>query len=316
MTSNRALAETWAYPRHRDFEEHLREAATTWFASKGFAVNSRQPYILDQWEHWPHNIIVPQVAEYVEEERVRRHDEHRGFPLHQYLHHGLSSQAMLLNLVGPLIVARDLSPLRQAFEELGIACPKGTFQASFEMEDRRVFNEDSGQPTSFDLVLNGGLGSPVFVEAKLVEREFGGCSVFEAGDCDGRNPAGDFLRCYLHHLGRQYWVLLERHGFLSGPIGQGPTCILTNYYQFFREVTWALEKGGTFVLLHDPRNPTFQCDGPHGPRGLMPFLVSLMPASARARVATVTVQQVLAAIRASNRHDDWVGEFERKYALV
>lgn len=315
MSSSRANARTWPYPRHRDFEDRLRKAAATWFAEKRLAVSDRYPYILAEWEQWPQNIILPQVAAYIQEEWTRRQAERRGFPLHKYLHHGLSSQAMLFNLVGPLIVGGDLLPLQQALADQGITCPEGALKVSLEYEKRTVFNEDTGQPTSLDLMLEDELGSSVFMEAKLVEREFGGCSVFGAGDCDGRNPAQDFSLCYLHHLGRRYWELLDKHGSLSGPIGQNATCILSTYYQFFREVVFALELRGIFVLISDERNPTFSCSGPQGQRGLMPFLLSLMPQPARARVATVTIQQVVAAIKASGRYE-WVDEFERKYGLA
>ena len=115
-------------------------------------------------------------------------------------------------------------------------------------------------------------------------------------------------------MGRRYWELLDKHGFLQEPIGQNATCILASYYQFFREVVFALELGGSFVLLSDERSPTFLCEGSQGKRGLMPFLLSLVPPSPHAHVATVTVQQVIAAAKASGRHE-WVAEFERKYGL-
>ena len=41
----------------------------------------------------------------------------------------------------------------------------------------------------------------LFVESKFVEKDFGGCSVFRNGDCDGRNPVSDPSDCYMHHLG-------------------------------------------------------------------------------------------------------------------
>jgi hypothetical protein len=215
-----------------------------------------------------------------------------------------------------LIVAKDLDPLRQAFTRQGIAWPEGEVSASFEYEDRAVFNEDTGQPTSIDLGLKDSSGQPrLFVEGKLVEKEFGGCSVFEAGDCDGRNPAHDSSLCYLHHLGRRYWELLDKHGFLSGAIGQNATCILASYYQFFREVIFALELGGSFVLLSDERNPTFSCDSLQGKRGLMPFLLSLVPQLLHTRIATVGIQQVVAAIKSSERHE-WITGFEQKYGLM
>ena len=90
---------------------------------------------------------------------------------------------------------------------------------------------------------------------------------------------------------------------------------IASYYQFFREVIFALELGGSFVLLSDERSLTFSCDGPQGKRGLMPFLLSLVPQSVLPRVATVSVQQVVAAIKASERHG-WITEFERKYGLM
>jgi POLQ-like helicase len=314
--SSRTRAKTWPYPRRRDFEKRLQEAATAWFQDKGFPVRAQSPYILADWKHWTQNIILPEVAQYIQKERAQREARRQGFPLHNYIHHGLSSQAMLFNLVGPLVAEQDLDPLREALTRHGITWPAGEVSASFEYEDRAIFNEDTGQPTSIDLVLKDGDGHPrLFIESKLSEKEFGGCSVFERGDCDGRNPAHDFSLCYLHHLGRRYWELLDKHGFLSGPIGQDATCILSTYYQFFREVIFALELNGSFVLLCDDRNPTFCCEGPSGERGLMPFLLSLVPPSPHARIATVTVRQVVAVVKSSGRHG-WIAEFERKYGLL
>lgn len=314
--SSRAKAQTWPYKRHRDFEKRLQEAAAAWFRDKGFRVRAQSPYLLADWEQWTQNIILPEVAQYIQEERAQREARRQGFPLHNYIHHGLSSQAMLFNLVGPLVAEQDLDPLREAFTREGIAWPEGEVSASFEYEDRVIFNEDTGQPTSIDLVLKGGDDQPrLFIESKLAEKEFGRCSVFERGDCDGRNPAHDFSLCYLHHLGRKYWELLDKHGFLSGPISQNATCILSTYYQFFREVIFALELGGSFVLLCDDRNPTFSCESPNGRRGLMLFLLSLVPPSLHAHTATVSVQQVVAAIKSPGWHG-WIAEFERKYGLL
>ena len=105
--SSRARSRTWPYPRHRYFEKKLRKTAAAWFRDKVFAVSARYPYILADREKWTQNIILTEVAEYIQEEHARRESEKRGFPLHKYIHHGLSSQAMLFNLVGPLIVAGD-----------------------------------------------------------------------------------------------------------------------------------------------------------------------------------------------------------------
>lgn len=315
--SSRKRAQTWQYPRHQDFERLLRSAAARWFAGKDFLVQTKYPYILSDLERWPQNIIVPEVVEYIVAERAHRQTKRIGFPLHKYAHHGLSSQALLFNLVGPLIVWHDLEPLQRALERDGIPWPTGAVTASFEREDRTVFNEDSGQPTSIDLVIEGDHPSPVlYLECKFVEREFGGCSVFSAGDCDGRNPAQDFDLCFLHHIGRKYWLQLEKHGFLLGTVTSNATCILASYYQFFREVLFAIEKHGHFILLCDERNPTFVSRSAEQVRGLYPFLLSFVPDGLKAKVKILTIQQVVAAIKTTARHGDWITEFERKYGLV
>jgi hypothetical protein len=139
------------------------------------------------------------VAEYIRQEHERNLGKD-SFLLHKYLHHGLSSQAMVFNLVGPLIVRKDLEPLRVAIKKAGMPWPSGEVTAGFEYDDRTVFNEDSGQPTSIDLAISGETAR-IFIEAKLVEREFGGCSVFSGGECDGRNPVSYGVDgCYLHPL--------------------------------------------------------------------------------------------------------------------
>lgn len=312
--SSRSLASTWPYPRHKTFEKRLRTAAQNWFKNKGYPVHPKMPYILDSWDNWPRNIILPEVSDYIKKERAERATV-KGFPLHKYIHHGLSSQAMLFNLIGPLIVRQDLSPLEIAFNRNDIIWSEGQLKANLEFEDRGIFNEDSGQPTSIDLVIQDETESPrIMIEAKLVESEFGGCSVFSAGDCDGRNPAGDFSLCYLHHIGRKYWELLKKYGFLNSPIGKDATCILSVHYQFFREVLFALELDCIFVLLFDERNPTFICEGPHGKRGLMPLLLSFVPENLHDRVSMLSIQQVVWAIKSTGNHE-WVQEFESKYAL-
>ena len=219
---------------------------------------------------------------------------------------------MLFNLVGPLVVENDLSPLRKAFEAAQIFWPAGDVKAMFEVENRSVFNEDSGQPTSIDLVIKGDSNSrSLFIEAKLVEREFGGCSVMQGGDCDGRNPVNDFNRCYLHHIGRRYWELLEKHGFLKESVGSNSICPLALYYQFFRELLFAIESDGDFVLLYDERNPTFYTDGPAGERGLMPFLLSFVPEQLRKHVHQISIQKVIA----SYEETEWLLDFKSKYSL-
>jgi hypothetical protein len=313
--SSRQKAYTWPYKRHQAFEVQLRQSNANWFAARGLAVNKKYPYILERWENWPQNIIRAEVAEYIQAEQKKSIEAGSPFPLHQYVHHGLSSQAMLFNLVGPLIVQNNFFPMQRAFEAAEIPWPVGTVKANFEVENRSVFNEDSGQPTSIDLEIQAGDNSrPLFIESKLVEREFGGCSVLKAGDCDGRNPTGEPGRCYLHHIGRRYWELLKQHGFLDGPAGVGSICPMALYYQFFRELLFSIELGGDFVLLYDKRNPTFYANGPTGKRGLVPFLISFVPEHLHRHVHQISLQQMVDAFKATNQLE-WLPEFEKKYAL-
>lgn len=314
-SSSRRRAQDWPYPRHETFEESLRDTNAKWFAERGYAVNNRMPYLLERWEDWPKNMIVPEVAQYIQAEQKRRSEMRERFPLHKYIHHGLSSQTMLFNLVGPLVVNKDLNPLKRAFEQSDIPWPPENVTPVFEVENRRVFNEDTGQPTSIDLVIRGQDDAhSLFIEAKLVEREFGGCSVFAGGDCDGRNPVNNFQQCYLHFLGRHYWTLLEKYGFLSGPVGTSPICPLALYYQFFRELIFAIESGGEFVLLYDQRNPSFYSNGTSSERGLMPFLNLLVPEDLRCRIHSISIQEVVAVYQAYGRFS-WLEEFQKKYAL-
>lgn len=314
--SSRTLAQTWGYPSHRRFVDQVRAAAAEWFHSKGMQVSSRYPYILDKWEDWPKNIILSEVAEYIESISESQRAQGLNFPLHKYVHHGLSSQAMLFNLAGPLLVRGDLDPLRNIIERKGLKWPVGASRAMFEYEDRNVFNEDSGQPTSIDMVVLGSDDRPkIFIESKFIEQEFGGCSVFGAGDCDGQNPAGDPNMCYLHHIGRKYWSLIRKYDIDSGRICKDSVCILANHYQFFREAIFAFEHNGIFILLCDERSPVFYSDGPRGPRGVMPFLVNLLPEQLRRHVSYVTVQELMAEIESSGRHE-WLGEFATKYGLA
>lgn len=189
--------------------------------------------------------------------------------------------------------------------------------AFFEMEDRDVFNERTPQPTSIDLVIgNEGSGNWLFVESKFTESEFGGCSVVVRGDCEGKNPASDFSACYLHKVGRKYWTQMQEHGFLEGPLSTSPFCPLANYYQFFREVLFAMHYGGYFVLLHDERNPVFVATADGFPdRGIYPMMISLLPEHLKAKVKRVTFQEVLAQVRNYPIHADWVEEFARKYNM-
>jgi hypothetical protein len=223
---------------------------------------------------------------------------------------------MTFNLIGPLIVRGDFGPLRDVLSQAGIPWPKGETIVEFEYDDRDVFNEDSPQPTSFDIAVLGK-DRKIFIESKLVEKEFGGCSVFSRGDCDGRNPMLYGLdTCYLHHIGRTYWNRMIDFGFRETKLGSGHICPFTNYYQFFREILFAMAKGPFYVLLHDERSPGFVRGSTEDKKlGLWPFLKETMPPEYDDNVARITVQQVVKSIEESGRHNDWIDEFKLKYGI-
>jgi len=319
ILNSKALAKTWPYKRYKEFETELRNSSSRWFKEKGLKTHSKMPYCLDSLINWPKNIICPEVSEYILEEN-RKNLSKEAFPLHKYLHHGLSSQAMVFNLLGPLIIMNDLEPLKSVLKNSGISWPPGEVSARFECCDRSVFNEDSGQPTSLDAVIKGQ-DRNIFIESKLVEREFGGCSVFECGDCDGINPLNYGLKnCYLHHIGRKYWDIIKEFSFDKVKFFRGDICPFINYYQFFREVLFSLKKGGSFVLLHDERNPAFlryfKDSKTEGEAGLWPLLIKAVPGGYINRIGRITIQGLVKEIEGSGRHSDWIGEFKSKYGLL
>lgn len=313
--NSKQLAKKWPYTRHKEFEKELRNAANLWFKNKGFSVHSKMPYCLDKWDNWKKNIILQEISDYIEDFRNKSEIESKPFPLHKYIHHGLSSQAMVFNLIGALITRNDLSPLIDLLRSKGISDLELINHAEFEYEDRDVFNEDTGQPTSIDLVLFENKKRPkIFIESKLVEAEFGGCSVFKKGDCTGQNPIKDKAGCYLHFIGRKYWDLIEKFGF-DEKLKNEKICIFVNYYQFFREILLSLEKEGTFVLLYDERSPVFNYSANGKLKGLIPFLLDFVPKKHTDKIILISVQEVINSISKYKKHNDWIDEFKNKYGL-
>ncbi len=117
------------------------------------------------------------------------------FPLHKYIHHGLSSQAMLFNLLGEVILKKDIRFFTSLFPYEDI-CIDNKSELLFEYSDRKTFNEKQRQPTSSDLAIKNSKGKNIFIEAKYIETEFGKCSTIESGECEGVNPINDINSCY------------------------------------------------------------------------------------------------------------------------
>lgn len=272
------------------------------------------PYCLAQHEDWHDNIIDDEAIRFVENEIERNRQARTPFPLHKYVHHGLSSQVMLFNLVGPMAGRKDIRPLKLTLAEVGVPWPEGD-RVEMEYEDRDVFDERQVQPTSIDLVLGDpNVPNAIFIECKLVETGFGGCGVFADGDCDGANPSDDYELCYLHRVGRRYLNHMHVQGLLDTKLATDTYCAFVNHYQFYRELLMTLDKQGYFVLLGDARSPVFLTEDETGRRGLWRLLVSLLPDEIKSRVAFIPIHRIIEHAEEIGGHD-WTVAFRKKYGL-
>jgi hypothetical protein len=300
-------------PSFKEFRKKQEATAAAWFKKKGFAVNSKSDYILSDREKWGQNILEAEVYQFIVEQKAAAKTSGAPFPIHKYIHHGLSSQAMLFNLLGRLVLSKDYQTLSAIFscEDLEI---NNSTQLKFEHFDRDVFKEKQQQPTSFDFaVINGGDKRSAYVEAKYLEAEFGKCSAFEGGNCDGQNPKALHEKCPMHLAGRNYFDVMDKYG-LAAPFSESPICPLSIYYQFYRELMFSLEKNGYYFVLLDKRNPAFCKYFAGESRGLVPFLTGLLPEKIKPLVKVLYIQDVLSKI--DPKVYPWVQEFAEKYGIT
>tara|TARA_B100000315_G_scaffold248567_1_gene278591 strand:- start:289 stop:1272 length:984 start_codon:yes stop_codon:yes gene_type:complete len=290
----------------------LRKQAAAYFIRKGLPVHPRYPYRLDSHANWKGNIILEPVARLVEQEAEKRKRLKQHFALHSFIHHGLSSQALLWNLLGPLIVDTRWDILTEILRAADISLQGKVDGAELEVEDASVLGEYGGQPTSVDMCLTTTARERVFVEFKFTEAGFGGCSVFGDGDCDGYNPAHEFDLCYLHRRGRQYWPLMKKHRLVTGSLLTDAQCPFTNLYQVYRLILYTLEQGGHFLLLHDGRNPAFvNVDRQGRQRGLFARALESLPKDARTRYHALSVQRMLDLLEPHGL--GWLPELKEKH---
>ena len=295
------------------FRKQQNNIATKYFSKRGMLVQSKYPFILKDRSDWSQNIIVHKVAQDIEEKKQFAETNNISFPLHKYLHHGLSSQAMLFNLFGEPLLRKDYAFFQEVFDFHDVQIDN-KYQLKFEHYNRVTFNEFQQQPTSFDFAVWDETGNHknIFVEAKYVEAEFGGCSVIKGGECEGLNPISDPNLCYLTHKSRNYWNIMKKYG-LDRPYANSLICPLAIYYQFFRELMFALENNGYFVILIDKRNPAFEKDSSAGKRGLIPVLMDNLSVDHKEFVKVIYIQDVLPVLI---KHGyTWVDEFREKYGM-
>lgn len=309
---------TWQYNKFSDFRKEQELTASNYFFNKGksnmdLKVQDKSPYILKERNDWHRNIIVNSVFNYVNEKKAESKNSKISYPLHKYIHHGLSSQSMLFNLFGEPLIKKDYAFFQEVFQTPEIQIDS-KYELKFEHYDRETFNEKTQQPTSFDFAIIDKTGTQrnIFVEAKYVEPEFGGCSTIEGGECDGLNPISNPDLCYLTFKGRNYWKLMKKYG-LDVPYANSPICPLAIYYQFFRELMFALENNGYFVILIDKRNPAFEKESSVGKRGLIPVLMDKISPKHKEFVKIIYIQDVLPIL---DKHGyTWVDEFREKYGM-
>ena len=299
---------------YNKFRSSLEQSSSTWFKNSGFNTNPKHPYILLHEKDWGKNILLPEVYEYIlEAKRLRNYP----FPLHNWLHNGLSSQAMLFNLFGPLVVKKSLSVLEEPLKEIGIELPK-VVSGVFEYQDKLVFNELQPQPTSLDFAILDKSDAPkILFEAKLVEKGFGLCSRLRSSICSGLNPLNKDVHdpikeCELVKMGREYWKVLNESNALTEVTKNGPTCPMAIFYQFYREIGFAIKTNSQLVFLVDERNPFFS---PNYYSSLTNKLIKTLNSSAQSRIKIVTIQRIFKEIEKIFSNQSWVKSFSEKYNL-
>jgi len=290
---------------HQEYLKIMKNAAANWFSEKKMPARKDRNYVLPKHTDWIRNIILPEVSTYCQE-NISPSD------IHTHANSGISSQIMLFNLVGPLIIANDLEPLKTAFIKADIGWPEKDARAEFEFSDPSILGETRQYPTSVDLLIRDGDDQPfLLIEAKLTERNFGGCSSFSNKKCEGLNPINDLSLCYLHNKGRLYWKLMLEFEYHQGQIKELKDCVLIEHYQFFRNALLASNFGRPFVVLHDARSPIFEKEG----KGLVFEIKNLIPEKHHHLLKSISIQQIITEIKSSGRHD-WIIKFEKKYGLV
>jgi hypothetical protein len=302
----------WTYPQFKDFRRAQNQFAIDWFQKKQYSVQTKYPFILKEYEDWRMNIILPEVADFIQCTKDVYEKKGDPFPLHKYIHHGLSSQAMLFNLIGDPARIKDHTFFQNIFDFPAVIIDANS-EFLFELSDRNVFNERQQQPTSFDFAVLNATGKHIFLEAKYVEAEFGQCSTIEGGECDGLNPVMDSQLCYLTHKGRKYWELMNKYQ-LGTAYEKSLICPLAIYYQFYREFMFALERNGYYVILYDKRNPAFLKSAPAGPRGLIPTLLNSVPPDLQPYIKTMQIQDVVDVLDRAGY--GWVSDFKGKYGIT
>lgn len=300
MTDDRAAANPSADDLGVGLDDVVKASTAAWFSSRRIPVHAKWPHVLRSKDEWHRNIIDPDVAAHL-----------ASTPLHKSVHYGTSSQALLFNLVGAMLlpgVDGGLEPLRQALRKHTIPWPVGSVNALLEYQDRRVMNETCLSPTSVDLAIRSRETpeAGLYIECKFTETGFGGCSNAR-DECGLAHPMDGGVTCYYTEQGIGYWDALERLGFYD-TLPRGGGCPLRRDYQFYRMVLFAVLQRGRFVLLYDERNRRIAAH--------LDRLRETVPPACQEAIGALTVQDVLEECGKWQAHTSWLPFFREKYGLL
>ncbi len=292
--------------QHKHFFQNMQKVAKNYFKARKYNVDKSHPYILESPEDWQKNIILSEVAEWI---------KLKEYKLHRWIHNGLSSQAMLFNLIGPLVVKNEYKSILNILDLDDVAKPEKGVIGIYEYENAAILNERKGQPTSIDFALLNKSAGSIFIEAKFTESEFGKCSKFKQCNCDKVNPMINDSKCYYYSQGMFYWPLLQEHNILNEEQKNAKLCPLADHYQFYRELLFAVEQQGYFVLIYDERNPYFvnQYKGEY--EGIFTRLCSSLPEEICKRVSAISIQKLFNSIKTLHEQSVWTKEFAEKYGM-
>lgn len=154
----------------------------------------------------------------------------------------------------------------------------------------------------------------ILIEAKLVEKSFGYCSRLQSAVCSGLNPVNGIFEkeCELVSIGREYWKVLIENDVLTEETLKGPTCPMAVFYQFYREVGFAVKTNAQLVFLVDERNTFFS---PSTDSSLPNRLIKSLKANIQQKVKIVTIQRIFAEIAKFFQDQNWVESLAEKYNL-
>jgi hypothetical protein len=291
---------------HKNYRKKLNVIASDYFRKLGVQVQTKMPYILKDRRNWDKNLLSKNIYDCINKQFEIAQKNGEPFPIHKYIHHGLSSQALLFNLFGEFIITKNYDVFNKIFFD-GENIIDNNSKIQFEYSDRNIFNELQQQPTSFDMVID--CKYPVFIESKFTEQKYGTCSIFDEGDCDGLNPLKENNLCYLHKTKKRKYLELMSKYKLDAPYLDDKICPLTIYYQFYRELIFALKKNGIYYLLYDNRNPVFF----NGNRGVFNILYKRLPNEVKPFVKALSYQNIIKIIEPFNII--WINDFKEKYGM-